>query len=134
MKIDHTTKAKAGRPSLPTLTAVKGYKHSSVNLSQSLARKHNIKAGAKVALHIDNKDNMYICFNANEGANVREKKNGGKGSFTLSYTFSSSEITNVLLKRANEDKKAVYLVSAKCVLIEGKQYYLIIDKNISSFL
>ncbi|MCR5265956.1 MAG: hypothetical protein K6E29_05115 [Cyanobacteria bacterium RUI128] len=130
MKVDHNNKRKVGRPSLPTLTAVKGYKHSSVNLSQSLARKYDVKEGAKVALHIDDKDNMYMCFNACTGANIRTKKNGCKGSFTLSYTFSSSEICNILLSRANESKKAVYLVSAKCVLIEDKPYYLIIDKPI----
>lgn len=131
MKVNHTIKAKAGRPSLPTLTAVKGYKHTAVNLSQELARKHNIKEGAKVALHIDGKGNMYVCFDANEGANIRTKKNGCKGSFTLSYTFSSSTICNTLLSRANETKKAVFLIGAKSVLIDNKTYYLIIDKPIT---
>ncbi len=130
MKIDHTTKATSGRPSLPALTAVKGTKHASVNFSQALARKHNIKAGAKVSLYIDNKD-MYICFNACEGANVRTKKNGCKGSFTISYTFSSCEICNTLLNRANESKKAVFLVSLKSIFIDGAKYYLIIDKAIN---
>ncbi len=130
MKIDHTTKAKAGRPSLPTLTAVKGDHHSAVNLSQSLARKHNIKAGAKVDLYTDDKDNMYICFDACEGANIKEKKNGCGKYKTTSYTFSSGNICKTLLDRANESKKAVFLVSMKSALIDNKTYYLIIDKSI----
>ena len=129
MKISHSKDVRRGRPSLPTLTAVCGTNHHSVNISMKLADSLNIKANNYVSLYTDICGRTYVSFTANQGAKICTKKNG-KGGNIISLTFSSARICNHLLNLANETKKAIFLVGCKPTDIDGTIYYLVINKPI----
>lgn len=113
----------AGRPSIRSITVRKGANHHSVNFSRSLSIDLNLQPNDKVTICKVGKQ-FYICFAANEGANVRIKLNGKARVKT--FVASSKMIVDNLLNYANAERVATFLIGRKKVVISDHVWYNIL--------
>lgn len=104
-------------------------KNSMISFSKAVQQELQIKDGKLVmfAQDEDSKDDWYICVtDDNDGIPVHSKKNGGYGSGYLSTCIFNKMLSNKLLDVVKADKSATFLISAKPVTQDGKDWYKIV--------